>query len=314
MLEEELVKDLFMHDLLSHLNEVSHEKYRTYLERKLKEKSYDRNNIFINNRNYMAILEYNSPASELLSNKTYYIFKASCPDSKKCLELLKIIKESLDPGSLVIFRISTENYPLISALTHTGAILTETQIIYLLKRDKMNLEYVMNMREKYLDRAFHPGLNDLETIKQLIRISFKNYPNRFSVDPFLKRNITVELYEKWAESVIKKSMDGGAFALVVREEKGKPCAGAFEEIKEDRDFEEIFNLRTGEFLLYFSHPECRGKNYYTMITSYGLKIFYDLGIDYVITETHIDNRYPQYVWVKQGFRPVYSRYTFNLHL
>ena len=176
------------------------------------------------------------------------------------------------------------------------------------------MEYILSMRELYLDRAREPTENDIPVLEELIEIAFKDYPSRFKVDPLIRSDIHLEIYKKWIREKIGKNHPN-VMALLVNDETGNPCAGAFQEIVNDEAFTKIFkNKKYGWFHLYFSHPRCWGKNYYAMITSYGLKLFYDHGIDFVFTETHIDTRFPQYVWQKQGFKFIYSYHTFHLHI
>ncbi len=306
---EQLCKRIRDYNLFGRLKEIEDSSYLNFCKENLKHRIEHKDNILIQNGDNFMVLEYNPLASKLLGKETYYCNDFHCTSMENGNRLLSTLTEIVPTPNLVIFRVSTNNHNSINALSRKGAFLTETQLVYSLRRERMNLDYIDKMRKLYLHRARHPGLEDLPILEKLIEAAFKEYPSRFKVDPLINSNIHIEIYKRWIRDQLGKE---NVMALLVNDENDRPCAGAFQEILEDPIYRYL-NLKVGWFHLYFSDPGCWGKNYYAMITSYGLRLFYEKNTDLILSETHIDTRFPQYVWQKQGFRFVYSYHTFHLH-
>ncbi len=303
----------YPYEMLPRIKNLDPEKCKIYCNKLLERKIKEPNNLLFETNEHLILLEFNRLASELLNKKVYYSTYAYLENYKEGTNFLKKLHTSLPGNSVVIFRVATNNYNLIHALTSLGAFLTETQLTYFLTPETMNLDYVSKMRELYLEKVRAPSPEDIPVLYKLIEAAFQNYPSRFKTDPLLNSDIHIEIYKRWVKDKIA-SNNQNISALLAVDETGHPCAGAFEEIVEDDIFQTVFDKKYGWFHLYFSHPHCWGKNYYAMITSYGLKVFYDKKIDLIFSETHIDTRFPQYIWQKQGFKFIYSYYTFHLHI
>ena len=206
------------------------------------------------------------------------------------------IEESIfNNVKLLITRCPTNDFKRIHELEEKGFQLMDTLIFH-----SIDLTNFQIPETKYPARA--AITDDIPSVRNIARESFKGYISHFGADPKLDKKKCDELYELWAVNSFHDKNLADHVIVIEIEEK----VSAFLTIKiKDRD-------KTGETILCAVHPSIRRQAVYTNIIMHGLKWIRSQGCTKFESSTQITNIPIHKARAKLGASIDRSYYTFHL--
>lgn len=141
---------------------------------------------------------------------------------------------------------------------------------------------------------------DAGAVGRVARDGFAGYLGHYHADPRLERSAADAAYVEWAETSTARTLM--AAPVLVSESKGKIIG--------------FLTLRTNspdemEIVLNAVNPAFQGKGTYGALVSEAMALASGIGCSRIITSTQINNYRAQRVWVRLGFFPSRSVYTFH---
>ena len=221
-------------------------------------------------------------------------------DQVLALLLDKIIRECAQENiQLVSARIDSGDLLAVHALEKRGFLLMDTIVTKYTETKKWE-----NINTDSSYRVRESEAKDIADIKELARLGFQGYVDRFHQDPNLNNRDADTLYAEWAEN----SCQGYADAVFVAEDIAQLVG--FATCKLYKDVEKYTGLKIGEIELIATAPDSRGKGVFGHLIENCM--FWFLGkADYVIYKTQINNLQVQKVLQRYGFRTESYKLTFH---
>ena len=195
----------------------------------------------------------------------------------------------------LIARCGTNNLKIAQELEKEGFILTDTLIYY-----RFNLITIDNqlLNPPNLIRMVR-NETDAEQVADVAKKAFKNYFGHYHADSRLDQESCDDVYIDWAyRSCLDKSV---ADQVIVSESNGK--IDGFATLK--------FYSEEGEGILFGIAPEAQRQGRYKIFIQNGLHLCKEQGLSAMIVSTQLQNYAVQKVWVRMGFEPYASYYTFH---
>ena len=211
-------------------------------------------------------------------------------------DLYEIEKFSLENNiEMIIARCNTDNLKLVQKMEAEEYRLMDTLIYY--KRNLIN-NPIPDESNKVDIRSLKTG--DENAIAKVAEEAFRDYQGHYHSDERLPRKECDEAYVSWAHnSCISKEF---ADEVLVAE-MGKEIVG-FHTLR-------LNNPREGEVILTCVSPDFQGRGIHREFEIRGMLWCLRKGADWIIVSTQITNTAVQRVWVRLGFVPSHSYYTFH---
>ncbi len=148
-------------------------------------------------------------------------------------------------------------------------------------------------------RTAVPG--DGNAVREVAKEAFRGYFGHYHADPRLDRDACDEVYTDWAYNscistetadtvLIAESPEGGIAGFATMREKSEGV---------------------GEGVLFGVAPEFQGKGIYRRFMTGGMEWCIQRGLGSMVVSTQVTNTAVQKVWVRLGFEPSHSFYTFH---
>lgn len=199
---------------------------------------------------------------------------------------------------LVIARCSSQDLATAQDLEEAGARLMDTLVYYL-------YDYARHPGADYATRATVRPVRpeELEEICAMATRSFEGYHGHYHADRRLDRAACDEVYPSW----VRHSILDRAFAneVFVSETDGRLSGFATMRLNLPEE---------GEGVLFGVAPWAQGKGLYRELIRRGQAWCREQGCARMVVSTQVTNLAVQKVWVRQGFEPSSSTYTFHLWL
>ncbi len=194
----------------------------------------------------------------------------------------------------LIARCSTQDLPAVHEMERLGFSLMDTLVYF--RRDLG--------RQPLPDRRGVPirpaELGDMEAVRQVTRAAFRGYDGHYHADPRLDRSACDDLYVDWAvRSFSQKDL---ADEVLIAEPKGERLG-----------YLTLKKLETGDAdgRLYAVAPSAQGRGIGQALLVDGLYWCRAHGMRGMVISTQITNLASQVSWIRVGFTPYQSFYTFH---
>jgi len=197
--------------------------------------------------------------------------------------------------TLLIARTLTSDLPVAQAMEREGFILMDTLVYY--GRDLKKIP-IPTVTGGLLIRSIRPG--EEEKVRLVAAESFRGYFGHYHADPRLDRTKCDETYVSWAvRSCLSREVADEVLVAVL-----------------DGDIIGFISLRLnnseeGEGILNFVASEAQKKGIYQQILVAAMHWCLSKGATHMIISTQITNIFVQKVWMRLGFEPSRSYYTFH---
>jgi GNAT superfamily N-acetyltransferase len=195
---------------------------------------------------------------------------------------------------LLIARCPTADLGAAQALEARGGLLMDTLLYY--ARD---LELPLPESSAAVAvRSFRPA--DEAAVIGVAREAFRDYTSHYHADPRLDPRLCDAAYVSWAE----RSCRAGAAADVLVAEVASAVAG-FLTLKWN-------SAEEGEGPLFAVSPRAQQRGVGSALMTAALRWFRERGAERMVISTQVTNLPSQKVWVRLGFEPSRSFYTFHV--
>lgn len=195
----------------------------------------------------------------------------------------------------LIARCRTDNLKAAQEMEKQGFLLMDTLLYF--SRD-LTKRTIPDEDPEYIFRAVRPG--EEQEVMAVAAEAFRGYLGHYHADPLLDKVKCDEVYTDWAyRSCVTSQV---ADYVVVAEGEGRIVG--FGTMRRNSPEE-------GEGLLFGVLPSFRGKGIYRSIITNCLKWSRESGFERMIISTQVTNLASRKVWVRHGFEPDRSYYTFH---
>lgn len=198
---------------------------------------------------------------------------------------------------LLIVRCATHDKPAVHALEAAGCRLMDTLLYF--RRDLKNGD----LPDEALDRGLQirPAMSgDADDVERIAAGAFSSYDGHFHADPRLERSACEAVYTSWARSSILS--DDTADHVLVAEDAGAVIG--FLTLK-------LTTPEIGEGPLYAVADDYQGRGLGRAMMVRGMQWLRDQHVDWMEMSTQVTNARSQRVWLRLGFEPSHSIYTFH---
>lgn len=202
-------------------------------------------------------------------------------------EIDNLIKDLLDKGiGYAVYRVQSDNFPVIHALERTGFILVDGLVT--LKTNVLDIK-----KEKYPIEIREASSKDLADLKKLTLNLYSI--SRIFNDPLISRSKANEFFLRWIEnSILKKVAD----ATLIWQENNEILGY-------------VTLQKKGQIPLLGVSNKARGRGIAKKLIRYSLNKFKEWGVEKVIIETQMINIPALRVYHDNGFKIVNSFLTFR---
>lgn len=199
---------------------------------------------------------------------------------------------------LLITRCSTLRLDVVQQLELSGHQLMDTLLYYAFDFTKRSIpEDIVKLTIRFATAG------DAAAIEPVARDSFKGYFGHYHADPRLEYAESNEGYVSWAvNSVVQSTPAEGPQPVLVAEHEG--TLAGFATLREN-------SAEEGEGVLFGVAPEWQGYGIYRSFMLHFLRWCQSRGMKRAVVSTQITNLPVQKVWVRLGFEPSESYYTFH---
>ncbi len=199
---------------------------------------------------------------------------------------------------LLIARCPTTDAAAVHALEAAGCRLMDT-LLYFRRDLTADVPPMPAMAAPVALRAARP--EDADRVEAIAAEAFTGYGGHFHADPRLERAACDAVYTSWARaSVLSRDV---ADEVLVAEVAGGEVAG-FLTLK-------FATLEIGEGPLYGVAAEHQGQGLGGALMALGLRWLQARGATWMQMSTQVTNTRSQRVWLRLGFEPSHSSYTFH---
>ena len=196
---------------------------------------------------------------------------------------------------LLIARCPTSDLEAAQAMEQEGFLLMDTLVYY--ARD-LQKKPVPDETGRVPVRPLRPG--EEKVVGHIAAESFKGYLGHYHVDRRLDRAKCDETYISWA---VRCCLHREVAHQVVLAEQGGEALG-FAALRLNQPEE-------GEAFLIGVLPPAQGQGIYRSFILYGMKWCLSFGAKRMVESTQVTNLAVQKVWIRLGFEPSHSYYTFH---
>ena len=198
---------------------------------------------------------------------------------------------------LLIIRCATVDLPTVHALESARARLMDTLVYY---KCSLQAEEI-TLPPADADITIRPARpEDADPVEGIASAVFAGYNSHFHADPRLDRAACDAVYTSWARnSILSRQV---ADEVLIAEVTGQ--VAGFLTLKH-------VDAETGEGPLYGVAPEHQGKGLGQLLMRHGIHWFQSQGVARMQMSTQVTNTRSQQTWIRQGFRPSHSFYTFH---
>ncbi len=197
---------------------------------------------------------------------------------------------------LLITRCATADLPSVHALESAGFHLMDTLVYY---RRSLRIDVPLPLVE-HSASVRSATKDDADRVEAIAAAAFGGYSSHFHADPRLDRAMCDAVYTSWARaSVLSRDL---ADEVLVAEMNG--TVAGFLTLK-------FASPETGEGPLIGVAPEFQGLGLGRVLMLKGLDWFQTRGATWMQMSTQVTNTRSQRVWVRLGFEPIHSLYTFH---
>lgn len=195
----------------------------------------------------------------------------------------------------LIARCPAQNLRVAQDMEKLGFSLMDTLVYYSFDLKKPLME---EKASDFVIRHVMPG--EEHAVRAMAEESFRNYPGHYHQDRKLEKRISDEIYPDWAfKSCLSREV---ADAVLVAECQGKLAAFATMCARSGGE---------GEGLLFGVTPPFQGRGVYRLLMAGGMRWCIESGLSSMVVSTQVTNTAVQKVWVRLGFEPCRSYYTFH---
>lgn len=183
----------------------------------------------------------------------------------------------------------------VQAMEREGFLLMDTLIYY---TRNLNKTPIPSDTGTVLIRPIRPG--EEEAVKAAAAESFRGYYGHYHSDDKLDSAKCDEAYTSWA--IRSCTLHDVADEVLIAEEEGSILGFATLRLN---------SPDSGEGILFGVIPSAREKSIYKSFMIHGMKWCLSKGATRMTVSTQINNIAVQKVWVRLGFEPEFSYYTFH---
>lgn len=195
---------------------------------------------------------------------------------------------------LLIARCETKDLSVAQALEHHGFFLTDTLVYF--RRD-LTRPPLPELRPVTIRPATEA---DASAVGEIARQAFRGYDSHYHADPRLDRAACDALYVDWAERSCREA--DVADTVLLAEVSGQ--AAGFLTLK-------TISETDADGRLYAVVPAMQGRGIGQALLIAGLHWCRERGLQGMVISTQITNLASQISWVRVGFVPQQSHYTFH---
>jgi ribosomal protein S18 acetylase RimI-like enzyme len=234
-------------------------------------------------------------AMSQIDEERFGIRTARCSNIKLA-DLPHVIDFCMTNGvKLLIARCLTSDLETAQALEREGFFLTDVLVYY--SRDLLKTPIPEDICDVKV-RPFIPG--DEKAIKIIAERAFQGYMGHYHADPRLDRKKCDEVYVSWAErSCLYREVADQVFVAV----DGEKILG-FNAVR-------MKNHEESEWILVGVDPSAQRRGIYRSLLINAMLWSLSKGAKCMIASTQVQNIAAQKVWVRLGFEPLLSYYTFH---
>lgn len=193
---------------------------------------------------------------------------------------------------LLIARCSTSDLPAVQAMEQLGCSLMDTLVYF-----RRSLENLPPRRDVHIRKA---KASDVEAIREIAQQAFPGYDGHYHADTRLDRALCDDLYVDWATRSC--TQPGVADEVLLAEIDGAPVG--FLTLK-------VVEKNHSDGLLYAVVPRAQGRGVGQALLIEALHWSRERDLSGMIISTQITNLASQISWVRVGFAPWQSHYTFH---
>jgi len=197
---------------------------------------------------------------------------------------------------LVIARCPSEDVASAQALEESGGRLMDTLLYY-------SLELAKKPQAALPARLRLARAEEVEPLVAIAAESFRGYRGHYHADPRLERAACDATYIDW----VRRSVLDGKVAEAVYTCEIEGSLAAFATLRANSPEE-------GEGVLFGVAPWAQGRGIYADLIRAGIEWCRARGMARMVVSTQVTNLAVQKVWVRQGFEPSGSYFTFHLWL
>lgn len=220
--------------------------------------------------------------------KAYDLTEACLPEVLGFCEREKI--------RFLIARCSASDLALVHRLESERFLLMDTLVYY---RHK-NLAATPAARPDGITiRPVRPG--EEKPVRSIAEQAFRGYQGHYHADPRLDSKDCDETYMDWAVRACESREDGRSEVLVAESSEGLL---GFATLRMESPDE-------GEGVLFCVSPTAQGKGIYRLFMIHGMEWSRANGAKSMVVSTQVTNLAVQKAWVRLGFEPCGSAYTFH---
>jgi len=197
---------------------------------------------------------------------------------------------------LLIVRCPTSAMSAVQALERGGAELMDCLVHY--ARDFTKQPMLADVPARVPITAMCE--EDAPGVERVARLAFAQYRGHYHADTRVDPALASAVYENWGRRI---ATDPRAADAVFTARDGASVAGFIALKRTDE--------ATVDIVLNGVDPALQGRGIYQALVAHGLRWARQSGAARCIAATQIDNLGPQIAWVRNGFEPVSSLYTFH---
>jgi GNAT superfamily N-acetyltransferase len=195
---------------------------------------------------------------------------------------------------LLIARCSTQDLSATQAMEHHGFFLTDTLVYFRRDLTRPPLPEQRSIAIRLATGSDAPAVGDIA------RQAFRNYDSHYHADPRLDRAACDALYVDWAERSCRDPQVADAVLLAEAENQ----IVGFLTLK-------ILTTEEADGRLYAVLPAMQGRGIGQALLIAGMHWCKEQGLQAMVISTQITNLASQISWVRVGFVPQQSFYTFH---
>lgn len=196
---------------------------------------------------------------------------------------------------MLIARCPTPDLRAAQAMERAGALLMDTLVYY--ARD-LRKPIAAPAESALVVRTASAG--DAPEVERIAADTFRGYSGHYHADDRLDRAKSDAAYRSWA--VRSVTTRGVADAVLVAEERQRLLGFATLRMNSPKE---------GEGVLFGVAPEAQGRGIYRLFMERAVEWCRDQGAETMVVSTQVTNLAVQKVWVRLGFEPSRSYYTFH---
>ncbi len=201
----------------------------------------------------------------------------------------------------VIARVSTNDIRLAQDMENAGYRLMDTLVYF--KRDLVPADLaVIDVPSGY--RIEYNGRPSAEEMEKTAALAFENYIGHYHADSSLPASKSDAVYSSWAfNSAVSTEVANQIISVYSENSLGGSKLAAFATLN--------YKQNQSEGVLFGVHPAHRQRGLHKVLVRAAIVCSAQRGCTSIISSTQLNNLQVQKNWVRQGFLPTDSFYTFH---